>query len=339
MLRSNISAALLTELAAEHGLPPARALRGTGIAPASLEDPEQEITARQELALVRNLVTELAGVPALGLLAGTRYQATAYGVWGFAALSSPTMDSALGIVASWFELSFSFSGMRRVDGDGVVRLEFDATEVPADVRCFNTERDLGALAAGLGPVLPDLARHLLGMEVALPAPVYAERYVELFGITPVFDAPATTVVFDSAILPLPLPQANRQVAELCARQCAELLQRRKARVGVGGSVRDLLLRQQRAVNQGEVAAALNLSVRTLRRKLAEEGTTFRELAAETSGVLAEELLRSGLTVEQIAARLGYADASSFTHAFKAWRGVTPGRFARDNRTRRLGLPV
>ncbi|MFG3619221.1 helix-turn-helix domain-containing protein [Nocardia sp. NPDC047654] len=58
---------------------------------------------------------------------------------------------------------------------------------------------------------------------------------------------------------------------------------------------------------------------------------YRGIVAETRHLLAEELLTIGATVDDVAHRLGYADASSFTHAFTRWAGVTPGRFARTNR--------
>jgi len=80
-----------------------------------------------------------------------------------------------------------------------------------------------------------------------------------------------------------------------------------------------------------VAADLNLGVRTFRRRLAEEGVTFRDLSDETFGVLAEELLSTGLTVEQVAIRLGYSGAPALTRAFKSRTGETPGRFARAHR--------
>ena len=80
--------------------------------------------------------------------------------------------------------------------------------------------------------------------------------------------------------------------------------------------------------QDEVASALHLSVSTLRRRLAEEQTTFRALVEETRQLLAEELLATRrLTIEEIADRLGYAEASSFVHAFKRWKGVPPRRYA------------
>jgi AraC-like DNA-binding protein len=83
-------------------------------------------------------------------------------------------------------------------------------------------------------------------------------------------------------------------------------------------------------SQDQVASALHFNVRTLRRQLADEGTTFRALVEETRQLLAEELLATGrLTIEEIADRVGYAEASSFVHAFKRWKGVAPRRYARE----------
>lgn len=69
-----------------------------------------------------------------------------------------------------------------------------------------------------------------------------------------------------------------------------------------------------------VAADLFLSTRTLRRRLELEGTSFRELVDEVR----QALLAGGLSVSQIAHRLGYGSGSAFVHAYERWRGVTPG---------------
>jgi AraC-like DNA-binding protein len=70
-----------------------------------------------------------------------------------------------------------------------------------------------------------------------------------------------------------------------------------------------------------------MTARTLHRKLADEQTSFRSLLDEVRGSLAEELLASpGLSVKEIAERLGYAEPSSFIHAFKRWKGVPPRAF-------------
>jgi AraC-like DNA-binding protein len=111
------------------------------------------------------------------------------------------------------------------------------------------------------------------------------------------------------------------------------MQRRRTRTGLGGQVRELLIRRGGVADQTHIAADLDLSVRTLRRRLAGEGTTFREVSNETVGLLAEEMLIAGLTVEHAAERLGYSSVSAFTSAFRSWRGQSPGQFARIHRGR------
>lgn len=327
LLRSTTSAAILTDLAAEHGVPPAITLAGTDIEAAALRDPEAEITASQELRLVRNLVAELGHIPGLGLEAGTRYHAATHGIWGFAVISSPTVRAALDIATRFFELSFSFAQLHKVSDGDQVTLTFDDRETPDEVRIFLAERDIAAVAT--------VQRDLLGAVVIadrarlrLPRPAYADRLVEVTGNLPEYDADLTSITVTAEILDLPLPQANPHTAAICERQCAELVQRRHARLGIAGEVRDLLARRSTITDQEDVARELHVSVRTLRRQLADEGTSFRELSSEVGRLLAEELLATGLSVEEVAHRLGYSGASAFTHAFRRWHDTTPGRYAR-----------
>jgi AraC-like DNA-binding protein len=135
------------------------------------------------------------------------------------------------------------------------------------------------------------------------------------------------LVVDRAALDAPLPQADPVTAAALERQCAELLDRRRARSGVAAAVRAKLLADLAAPpSMDEVAASLHVDARTLRRRLADEGTSFRALAGEVRGTIATELLRaSGLTVQEVAARLGYHDAAGFSRAYRRWTGTTPGR--------------
>jgi AraC-like DNA-binding protein len=73
-----------------------------------------------------------------------------------------------------------------------------------------------------------------------------------------------------------------------------------------------------------VAGALALGERTLRRRLAAEGTSFQGLLDEVRISLARRLLATGsLDVGQVAHRLGYAEPASFIHAHRRWHGRTP----------------
>ena len=98
--RGTYSARLMTELAAQHGVPLGVCLKGTGIDRESLDDPGAEITGRQELDLVTNIVKALPDMPEIGLEPGSRYHVTAYGIWGYAVMSSPTVRDAVSIANS-----------------------------------------------------------------------------------------------------------------------------------------------------------------------------------------------------------------------------------------------
>ena len=69
---------------------------------------------------------------------------------------------------------------------------------------------------------------------------------------------------------------------------------------------------------------MNVSSRTLHRRLSSEGTSYKEILAEIRKTKAIELLTETLApVESIAMDLGYSDVTNFYHAFKSWTGKTP----------------
>ncbi|NNU16149.1 helix-turn-helix transcriptional regulator [Parvularcula sp. ZS-1/3] len=88
---------------------------------------------------------------------------------------------------------------------------------------------------------------------------------------------------------------------------------------------DIVMRTMRegVVSQAEVAMALDVSPATLRRRLAEEGTSFREVAADLMIERADALLATSLPLAEIGERLGFSDVRSFNRAYRAQTGVTP----------------
>ncbi|MGV6804440.1 MAG: helix-turn-helix domain-containing protein [Ruegeria sp.] len=77
----------------------------------------------------------------------------------------------------------------------------------------------------------------------------------------------------------------------------------------------------------DMARRLNLSKRSLQRRLSEEGTSFQELLNETRFEMSERYLKdSGLSVPEISYLLGFRDTSSFFRAFHGWTGTTPGDY-------------
>ncbi|WP_298183070.1 AraC family transcriptional regulator [Saccharomonospora sp.] len=310
--RGVASIALLVEFAGERGIPADMVLLGSGVDLATVRDPMAQVEARQELAVVRNFLAHCADDPTeLGHEVGCRYHATAYGIWGFAVTSSRTVGDAVRLALRYVELTYVFCAPElRVEGD-VAALHWHTTGVPADVRPFLLARDVAASCTLI---------------------------VELLGVRPDFDPDHP----DNAVISLPrtlleqrMPQANDHTAAVCEQQCRALLAERRARDGMARRVRDRLLTVDGLhTDMDTVAAELVVTTRTLRRRLAAEGTSYRALVDEVRQALAEELLATrSLSVEQVAYRLGYGDAASFVRAFTRWKGISPGRYARSRRDR------
>ncbi|MEQ1438949.1 AraC family transcriptional regulator [Fontimonas sp. SYSU GA230001] len=330
--RSIVSAHLLTRLAAERGLGLDACLHGTGIDAAQLGDPAAEITGAQELQLIRNLVAALGHMPGLGLDAGLRYHLSSYGIWGYTLLSSPTFRSAAELAVRYLDLSYAFGRYRLERRGEDLLIVLDDSELPDDLRQFLVERDFAAWANAAWEMRPG-GFPAKAAQFRFPRPSYAWRLDKLCGVRPTFDAPLNAVLLPAKDLDAPLPQANPTMARLCEEQCRQLLAKRQVRSGISGQIRDRLLRNPADMpSLDDVAAELHVSVRSLRRRLDEENTSFRALLDEVRQTLAEEMLTAGhMKLAEIAARLGYTEPAAFIAAFKRWKGQSPTAYRESRR--------
>lgn len=332
---------LLTELAAEHGLPARHTLAGTGISEDQLHSPEAVVEARQELLLIRNLVDNLGDVPALGVCAGRRYHFTAYGALGFAMVSSQTLRDALDVGLKYIRLTFAFCHFELQDKGDHTHIIMGNPDLPDNlpdkVRQFVVERDSSAVII-LQRDIFDMPGLLEKMRFSFANPGHSETYESFYQVTPEFNVQTNEAILNRERLLQRLPQANELALSAAQQQCETLLNQRRERSGLAAQVRTYLARRAADMPSMEQAAqALHMIPRTLRRRLLDEDTRFAELRDEVRQILAEEYLSGpGLSVEQVADRLGYAEATSFINAYKRWYGATPSAYRRQYST---GEPV
>lgn len=326
---------LVLTLAAERGVAADRVLAGTGITRAQLDDPAAAVPAAAELRVFRNLLAACDGgpdpaalaQPGLGLELGHRMHPLAYGLWGFAILSSPTFGSAVDMGLRFLRLTSTYCRIRPAVTAQDAILVVDDSEVPEDLRAFQVECTVAAIIN----MQYDLDRARVpvkALELRGPPPPHADRYQALYGITPRFGQARNAIVIDVRCLALELPQGNALTQRYAEEECQRLVQRRRLLGGLAAQVRDRLARRAAQLpGMVEIAAELQLHPRTLRRRLAAEGVDFASLAEEVRGAVADELLATtSLSVEEIASRLGYSEPSSFTRAFKRRRGMPPRQF-------------
>lgn len=313
----------MVEVGAEHGVPARTCLSGSGIGPTGL-GAGSRIRAGQELVVAENLVRATGDPPGLGLAVGGRFRLRDYGVWGFALLTSPTLRDAAVVGMRYLALTCATTGIGLREQDDEAHLVVDDAGVPAPVRRFLVERELAIVRV--------LVEGLLGepfqpsrLDLRFPRPESPVPYDVLLGVPSQFGAEHNALVAEVGVLDRPLPQADADTTRVCERECREVLARR-GEDDWTRRVRAILGRGAHTIpDMDRAAAELNVSTRTLRRYLAVEGTTYQRLADDVRRALALDLLTTtALPVEQLAVRLGYADAAAFTRAFRRWTGTTPG---------------
>lgn len=337
--RPALSTRYLLDAARIRGRTDAQTLAGTGLRAADLTDPDAVVLPEQELRVIRNLLAGGDDPGELGIEIGLRYSLTSTGILGYALLSSPTVREAISVLHRYLALLDAFFDITFTDTAAGILVDVADGDVPPDIRPFLLTRDLIAgfriASLLLAPEAPGAAatlNHPIRIQLRDPAvPDYLARAQQLlapFGlsVTLEFDSPRNAFTIPRELLDQPTPAPDPTTAALCLAQCEHLLDQRIRHTGTAAQVRHLLLRTPAAMPQlPQIAATLNISTRTLHRRLTADHTTFRTLRDHIRETLATQLLSEGLTVESVARHLGYSDTAAFSHAYHRWTGHPPSR--------------
>ena len=123
--------------------------------------------------------------------------------------------------------------------------------------------------------------------------------------------------------------ADERLLRILKDYCAEILRQRPERVDLKRDIEHLVARllPSGSVTTKSVAKELGLSERTMARRLADAGTSFRQIIEEVRRELAKRyMVEPDVRPSQIARLLGYSEPSAFTHAFRRWTGRSPSQF-------------
>jgi AraC-like DNA-binding protein len=303
---------------------------------AGLGTPERGLAAptRQlQLVQVRRLwqrAAAISGDPLLGLRVGAGLPLQAMNVLTLVVMHSATLRAALGSCVRYQQLVSNSGRFRLVAVAGGTRMAYSITPCAVPMHPAQVDSLFAGFLSMLYRCVPDGQRPsqvgLPGTDTALVA-----AYEEQLDCPVRLGGPDIFMQFDEGVLDAPWPAADPSLLRL-------LLGRADAmRQAQGRS--DVLVEQVIAAVAAEgyadarcesVAHRLDLSVRTLQRRLTEAGTSFRQvLEAARMGEAVELLADSRVPLATLAERLGYAEPSAFSHAVRSHFGVSPRALRAD----------
>jgi AraC-like DNA-binding protein len=274
----------------------------------------------------------------LGIYFGLDMRVSSHGLLGYAALTSATVRAGLNLAIRYVPTRTTAIGLRVVEGTDTAALIIDEHADLGDAR----DAVLFAFTMGIWQIARAATGSPVGGEAdfPFPRPEYIDRFIKFMPGGLRFDQPVAQMVFARELLDLPMTMSDPAAMQVAREHCERELQA----LGFGGDivsrVRGVLQPPSSSASgeaQGyrtleEVSRALHMSERTLKRRLAAQGTSFTSVLDDARCERAMVWLREDTSSHaDIAERLGYADASAFSRAFRRWTGMTPAAFQRQGR--------
>ena len=302
------------------GVDPLSLLRRQRIPPRLLREPQARIDV-QRFADLQTQTMRAMGDEALGY-ASRRMPLGSWDMMCHAVISSGTLRVALQRYCRFFQLFEDGLPIHLEMDDDLATVRLGPGSVArgayfAELALFNTFRFACWLVQEELP--------LRAVRLAQPAEVPLAEYRQMFLANPVaFDTGESTLELAASLLDKPLTQTPESLARYL-RHPNLVMMTQAYHQSWTARVRTLLRAElDRMPELTQVAEDLQLHPQTLRRRLATEGTTFKQLKSDVRRDIALHYLgKRILSVEDVAYRAGFSEASAFIRAFKTWTGVTP----------------
>src|ERR1700731_552266 len=333
-----VKIAMLVDALKDEGVAPKDALAGIRVSETQLGSPAVRVSANELIQSYCNAI-RLSRNPHFAYQTGLRFHVSTYGMYGFAILSSTDFRRTMAFAVEYHQLAAPLVDVQFSEQDKVAvwtMSPFPFPQVDAPLYKFIVELQAG--------VHVSLHRDVMGqsfgvseLQFTFGRPRAAKNDVRIFGCPVLYGQPENKILFDRNWLGRTPNFGNEVTYSEVLQLCDKLLTELELNTGMAGKVRKIFLAcLGQPTSFDLIAERLGMSSRTLRRKLEQEGTSFRELIDELRAQGAIKYVRdTDLTVEDIAFALGFSDAAAFRHAFR--RG--PKRAPHEYRRARIDIDV
>ena len=270
--------------------------------------------------------------PCFGLHSARFVEPASYSVLGYININCATLRETLANTAIYEKIVGDMGVSSTHVADGFVLQRWDCRFTDPLVRRHAVENVLGSwevFVREFAHLDTDLADSIWFEHAAPAAPELLNDYREVFRRDVLFDQAGSGIRFREELLDTSLPQADKKLLKALLDHATQILTEIDRDQPIAFRVKNLLrlMLKESEPSSTQVAELLNMSSRTLQRKLGAEGTQYHTVLNEVRLELALYYIENTtLSLDQIAHELGYSEARSFYRSFKQWTGRTAGSY-------------
>jgi AraC-like DNA-binding protein len=319
----------LTKVLLEEGVNINPYLKQEGLDRATAFSAEHPHTLEQYYRVVKRVVAG-SKIDGVGLKFGQQTKLTDYGILGFALLGCANLVETAKLASKFISMTSNLLEMdQRIEKSAAI-VSFRELQPLFWSQPFLIEECISETMAIRKALLPELeGHHPIKINLTYAKPSYAKLYDDIFQCPISFNQPKNELWLPASWLELPISTANEVASEVCAQQCELITSHLSNQGDMVDRVRRTLLSHSMIsiLRLEEMAEELHLSPRTLRKRLYDSGTSYKEIVNEIRVQTAMEYLSgSNLSVQEVAYLIGYEHSPNFFRAFKKSVGVTPEQY-------------
>jgi AraC-like DNA-binding protein len=300
---------------------------GTNIDPARLGQVHERFNL-DEFATIQTRALDLTRDEALGLHIAEQVQEASFDLVAHLVAHSPTLREALNQCLQFQRLAIEDAQLIMREKGSIVTVEYQFARSTERSDRMHAEFIVAGLARLLRTVRgPAGVAHAALFEHARPA--HHREYTRIFGGAEKFEQAMTAIMFDHGLLDHRQSYHNPELYSVLRAEAERALERVTEGLSAADQLRRYLLARppSRIPDPSTAARDLGMSERSLRRRLAAESTSYRDLVRAILEMHADHMLRDPKrSIQETAHALGFADAATFHRAFKRWTGRTPKEY-------------
>jgi len=277
-----------------------------------------------------SLSVKETGNPCFGAEVGKLWTTTSFHALGFAWLASHTLKDALQRLVRYSRIVNNSITAQLEEHGTYLHLILDTSENEDEIHYAGRDAGLTAVIKMCRMIYGD-AFSPEEIQVTRARSPCAEQLEKFAGCPIIYDSDKNRTLFDRIQAEKRLASGNSELAKIneeVALKYLTTIDRNSIVLLVKSKLVEMMPKGQ--ITEEMIAKELNMSLRTLQRKLSEERTSFSEIYKMIRQEMANEYIQdSQMSMTEIAYLLGFSEQANFTRAFRRWYGASPSEYRKN----------